>query len=187
VWDIEATDDFALWFEALDGADQERVAAAAEVPTSSCRCAMPTDASMTTCSATAGVTPGGVLALPLDVISLSPAGGAPRIYLLMLGITVRVVLRAHLPDQLDRIGFAGEGRVRDLHPAPEVLDPVQRRQAALAERQDVRIQPAAVLDGDEHCQGPAVPLDDEALARGGGVEHRPKAPAQIERCHDSHG
>jgi hypothetical protein len=31
VWDIEATDDFALWFEALDRADQERVTAAVEV------------------------------------------------------------------------------------------------------------------------------------------------------------
>lgn len=31
MWGVEATDDFALWFDALDGADQERVAAAVEV------------------------------------------------------------------------------------------------------------------------------------------------------------
>jgi len=31
VWDIEATDDFALWFGTLEGPDQERVAAAVEV------------------------------------------------------------------------------------------------------------------------------------------------------------
>jgi hypothetical protein len=31
VWGVEATDDFALWFDALTGADQERVAAAVEI------------------------------------------------------------------------------------------------------------------------------------------------------------
>ena len=31
MWDIEATDDFTLWFDALDDADQERVAAAVEI------------------------------------------------------------------------------------------------------------------------------------------------------------
>jgi hypothetical protein len=31
VWDVEATDDFALWFGTLGGADQERVAAAVEI------------------------------------------------------------------------------------------------------------------------------------------------------------
>lgn len=31
MWDVEATDDFAQWFDALNGADQERVAAAVEV------------------------------------------------------------------------------------------------------------------------------------------------------------
>jgi len=31
MWDVEATDDFTLWFEALGDADQERVAAAVEV------------------------------------------------------------------------------------------------------------------------------------------------------------
>lgn len=31
MWDVEAADDFALWFDALAGADQERLAAAVEV------------------------------------------------------------------------------------------------------------------------------------------------------------
>ncbi len=31
MWDVEATDDFAVWFDALDTADQERVVAAVEI------------------------------------------------------------------------------------------------------------------------------------------------------------
>lgn len=31
MWDVEATDDFAAWFDTLDVADQERVTAAVEI------------------------------------------------------------------------------------------------------------------------------------------------------------
>ena len=67
------------------------------------------------------------------------------------------------------------------------VDPVERGDAAQPECLGIRIQPPALLDGDEHRERPAVPLDHEAFARGRGVEDRPKAPAEVERRDYSHG
>ena len=79
----------------------------------------------------------------------------------------RVISITFQSDRRDGVGGIGD----PILDAPaDRLETVNSRDRSSPTRLDVVIEPAAVLDGDEHRERSMVALDDKALARRGLIE-----------------
>lgn len=103
-----------------------------------------------------------------------------------MGVVIRVITRAVVSNERDRVGPAHTLQMFAGHALAKLVEAVEGRQAALPTLIAVVIETVRVLHGDKHGHGPVVPLDEDPLPGRGGIEQLAQLAPEFECRHGSH-